>query len=176
MYLLFLSCTLQQTHIDIRFPRIRAGWPILAKSRTDFEAEIIFYSDFSSYCAITLQFLGFQIFFSVVPFIYVIYIIASEYCVIFPLSAFTNAFGFIYIYIYKYKQNLFIYPFMLCVTKIMPGEFALSSHILFWIRLNIAVNKSCNVKDLSNYFRLIILVEGAWLCVEETWCQWYPQC
>lgn len=114
MYLLFLSCTLQQTHIDIRFPRIRAGWPILAKSRTDFEAEIIFYSDFSSYCAITLQFLGFQIFFSVVPFIYVIYIIASEYCVIFPLSAFTNAFGFIYIYIYKYKWCYIYSSLALC--------------------------------------------------------------
>lgn len=137
MYFLlsFLNCILQQTHVDILFPRIRDRWPILATLRVDFEAEIKLYSNCtpSPHATIPLHFsfwiFIFFFFFTVVSFIYVTSLIVANYTVIF-LSLLS-----------KMLLDYFFLSFRACITKIWPGQFALSFHVLFWMRFYVVINK-----------------------------------
>lgn len=95
----FYNCILHQSHVDTRFPSIRVRWPVLAKSRTDFEAETKIHSDFSYNCSITLQFLICQIIL-VFCFIFssccqLLHSIVSNYTVIF-LSLFLKSLIFFF--------------------------------------------------------------------------------
>lgn len=133
---------------------MKAGWPILAESRTDSEAEIWLY-----YCFMVLfrytSVLKFSdcIFFNSRA-LHVPYLIVSNYTVIFP-PAYLHKCYWIYMQTLIYSMYYSSWGKRIC----------LELSYLFWIRLYVAINKSClKVKYLSSPFRLIIVVQGAALC------------